>query len=87
MAKEIINAFHPDYVKTYHPEFITSLRSESAQKVNGEKYGSMSRATRESVADQKYSAITKFPKTKKRVSTAVTEFHIYSKAGMPKGVK
>lgn len=82
-----INAFHPDYVKTYMPEFLSTIRTESAQKLNGEKFGSKSRATRESVAEQKYSSITMFPKTKKRVSLEVTDFYVYSRAGAPKGKK
>ena len=82
----VINAFHKDYVKTYHPELLTSIRKESFDKANGEKGGKMVRATRQStVSDMK--PLGSFPKTKARVSTAVTEFHIYSKAGMPKGVK
>ena len=28
MKKEIINAFHPDYVKTYHPELLTSVKTQ-----------------------------------------------------------
>ena len=34
--KEIINAFHPDYVKTYHPEFLEYFRLLTLQKRNGE---------------------------------------------------
>lgn len=29
--KEVINAFHPDYVKTYHPEFLEYFRLLSIQ--------------------------------------------------------
>jgi hypothetical protein len=82
----MINAFSPDYVKTYMPEFLSSIRAEAAAKANGQKYGSMARATRESDGSNKVSSLSDFPKTK-RASTSVTEFHIYSKAGMPKGVK
>jgi hypothetical protein len=31
-----INAFHPDYCKTYMPEFITSIRLESRQTKAGQ---------------------------------------------------
>jgi hypothetical protein len=82
-----MNAFHPDYVKTYMPEFISTIRKESAAKENGRKSGIIARATRESDGKAKTSSLSDFPKTKSRVSTAVTEFHVYSKAGMPKGVK
>ena len=83
----MINAFSPDYVKTYMPEFLSTIRSESDAKLNGQKYGAMARATRESDGRAKTSALSDFPKTKKRVSTDVTMFYVYSKAGMPKGVK
>lgn len=82
-----MNAFHPDYVKTYMPEFLSSIRLEEQQRKNGEKFGSKSRVTRESVHGKTVNTINVFPKTKARVSLEVTEFHVYSKAGMPKGVK
>jgi len=84
--KTILNAFHPDYVKTYMPEFISSIRVEEQQRKNGEKFGSKSRVTRESVHGKTVNTINVFPKTK-RVSTERTDFHVYSRAGMPKGVK
>ena len=34
--KVLINAFHPDYVKTYHPDFIEYFRLLTIQKRNGE---------------------------------------------------
>lgn len=82
----MINAFHPAYVETYMPEFLSTIRSEQAAKANGQKYGTLARATRESDGSAKSSPLSDFPKTK-RVSIAVTEFYVYSKAGMPKGVK
>lgn len=78
-----INAFSPAYVQTYMPEFLSSIRKEADQKANGQKYGSMARATRENIAEQNASSINLFPKTK-RVSLKPTEFRIYSKAGAPK---
>lgn len=81
-----MNAFHPQYVQTFMPEFLTKLRSESEAKLNGQKYGAMARATRESDGRAKTSPLSDFPKTK-RASLAPTEFFVYSKAGMPKGVK
>ena len=83
----MINCFHRDYVKTYMPEFLSSIRSEEAAKANGQKYGTLARSTRESDGTAKSSPLSDFPKTRKRVSIAVTEFHVYAKAGMPKGVK
>jgi len=80
-----INAFSPLYVQTYMPEFLSTIRSESAAKANGEKFGAKSRATRESV-NSNVNTISAFPKTK-RVSLAPTDFLVYSRAGMPKGKK
>ena len=82
-----MNAFDKDYVKTYMPEFLTNLRVESNQYANGVINGGKSRASRESVHGRKVNSIVAFPKTKARVSVEITEFHVYSKAGMPKGVK
>ena len=42
----MINAFHPDYVKTYMPELLTKLKAESAATENGKKFGAASRATK-----------------------------------------
>ena len=79
-----MNAFHPEYVKTYMPEFITQIRTESTQYSNGVIAGGKSKASREAIHGKKVNSISAFPKTKARVSIAVTEFHVYSKAGMPK---
>jgi len=95
----IINAFHPDYIKTYHPEFLTGLRISSAQYAQGVINGGKSKAKRESVHGKNVDSIERFPKTqsvirtldkakskaaldeKKRKILAVTEFHMFSKAG------
>ena len=82
-----INAFSPSYVSTYMPEFMSTIRKESDAKLNGQKYGAMARATRESDGRAKTSALSDFPKTKARVSLEPTQFFTYAKAGMPKGVK
>ena len=81
-----MNAFDKDYVRTYMPEFLTNLRVESNQYANGVVNGGKSRASRESVRGKNVDTISAFPKTK-RVSLAPTNFHIYQKAGMPKGKK
>jgi hypothetical protein len=82
----MINAFHPAYVETYMPEFLSTIRKEADAKANGMKFGTQARATRESDGRTKTSALSDFPKTK-RVSIERTDFFVYSKAGMPKGVK
>lgn len=60
-----INAFHPDYVKTYHPELLKSIKSEEKAKANGQLYGSKTRA-RESDTDPNYNSINKFPAREKK---------------------
>jgi len=85
--KIILNAFDPKYVETYMPEFLTTIRVESSQYTNGVINGGKSRASREAVRGKNVDTISAFPKTKPRVSIARTDFHVYSKAGMPKGVK
>lgn len=72
--KPIINAFHPDYVKTYMPEFLSSIKREEQMKANGEKVAK--------TTPMKMHIIK--PAHVHRPSTAVKEFHIYNKAGMPK---
>jgi hypothetical protein len=68
------------------PEFMSTIRRESAAKANGEKYGALNRVTRESAGGSAVFTISHTPKTK-RVSLAPTDFYMYSRAGMPKGVK
>jgi len=77
-----INAFHPDFIKTYMPEFLTKIRIESTQYSNGVINGGKSKASRESKQGKTVNSISVFPKTKARVSTDVTNFHIYSRAGV-----
>lgn len=79
----VINAFHPDYVKTYHPDLLTGIKTEAKQVENGRVHGSKSKATRESTNKGAFT-IAKFPKTKakvKKVSTDVSHFYHFSKAG------
>lgn len=78
-----MNAFHPDYVKTYMPEFLSKIRIESEQHSNGVINGGKSRATRESV-NKSANSINSFPKTKAKSSLEPKEFLIFSRAGMPK---
>jgi len=82
----VINAFHPDYVKTYMPEFLSSIRLEATQKANGVINGGKSKAKRESVNKGAFT-IAKFPKTQPRVDLNVKQYFTFAKAGMPKGVK
>lgn len=74
--KPIVNAFHPDYVKTYMPEFMTSLRTESTQYANGVVNGGKSKAAREA----------KKGKSVNTINLDVKQYFTYARAGMPKGV-
>ena len=80
-----INAFDKRYVETYMPEFLSKIRTESAVSENAKKFGQIGRETMDRLGSSA-NTISMFPKTK-RYSTAPTEFHVYSKAGMPKGKK
>ena len=58
-----INAFHPDYIKTYHPEFLSTIRTESSQHAHGVINGGKSKATREHKRGKTVNTINAFPKT------------------------
>ena len=73
----IINAFHPDYVKTYHPELLSSIKMEETQKTNGLKVAKKTPMKMHPIR----------PAHLHRPNLAPTDFHVYQKAGMPKGVK
>jgi hypothetical protein len=79
--KQVINAFHPLYIKTYMPELLTKLKAEEAQRLNGVKNGALARATRESDGSAKVSPLSDFPKTKE-ICLKPTEFRIFSRAGV-----
>lgn len=51
-----INAFHPDYVKTYMPELLTKIKTESAQTENGKLYGAKARASRDTTTTKEKAA-------------------------------
>ena len=60
-----INAFHPDYVKTYHPQLLKTIVSEQKAKENGQLYGSKARAKEPSLEQPNSNTINKFPKTER----------------------
>jgi len=59
-----MNAFHPDYIRTFHPHFLTGVRTESSQIEQGKINGKKGRHTRESVKSLK--DMKSFPDTRKR---------------------
>lgn len=73
----VVNAFHPDYVKTYMPEFLSGIRTESIQRAHGVINGGKSKASREA----------KRGKTVNTINLDVRQYFTFAKAGMPKGVK
>jgi hypothetical protein len=47
MTQEVINAFHPDYVKTHMPDFLKSLRSNNIKEEAGKNVSKYVEKTRE----------------------------------------
>jgi len=88
----VMNAFHPDYVKTYMPHILSSIKTEETQVRNGKINGAKSKVQRESVNKGAFT-ISTFPKTKaaKKVNLEPMPYFTYSKAGTanvtPKGKK
>lgn len=60
-----INAFHPDYVKTYMPELTQKIIKEQKAKENGQLYGSKAREKEPSLDKPTSNTINRFPKTEK----------------------
>lgn len=86
--KPIINAFHPDYVKTYMPELLSAIKLEASQKANGIAVGTKTKEVKEA---KNKAAFTTNIERKPRFDIAPREFHIYNRAGAknvtPKGKK
>lgn len=70
----IINAFHPDYMKTYHPNFMADFRTTEANQEERR-----SKEPRKAIRPPR--ASVKIPKQIRANMLKVTTFHIYSKAG------
>ena len=73
----IINAFHPDYMKTHHPDFWKEFKRNA---VNSQK-------TSEAVTKlrtERPTHGTMFGLTEKSVSLKPLEFLVFSRAGNPK---
>jgi len=73
----LINAFHPDYVKTYMPQFLTDMRTESRQTKAGQTLTNYVEETRK----KKPMHGTLSGISKKQVSLQPLEFMYYSRAG------
>jgi hypothetical protein len=59
-----MNAFHPDYIRTFHPQFLTDIFIRSAQIEQGKINGKKARNTRKSV--RSVSDIKAFPLTRSK---------------------
>lgn len=79
----VMNAFHPDYVKTHMPHVLASLKAEAIQVQNGKINGAKSKANREATGSKTVNTINVFPKTKaaKKINLDRTPYFTYSKAG------
>jgi hypothetical protein len=78
----IVNAFHPDYIKTHMPQFLSKLKSDSEREATGSTSGTKSRSVRESVHGKNVDSINVFPKTQERkINLVPKEFHTFSRAG------
>ena len=88
-----INAFHPDYVKTYEPELMKEFRTHAANREDRvEKKLKVNKKPLKTVTKSLSVKISKEQdrlnlQHKKALMLSQKEFHIFNKAGMPKGVK
>lgn len=73
-----MNAFHPDYVKTYMPEFLKAIRLESKQTAAGQTLSAYVDETRK----KKPMHGTLSGISNKQVSIKPLEFMYYSRAGV-----
>lgn len=110
MTQEVINAFHPDYVKTHMPDFLKSLRSNNTKEEAGKsvsKYVEKTRETKPSHGtlfgiSEKSASVAPKQMMRHKDGRAMTmlevhndlaeklqrrEFHVFAKAGTPKGKK
>ena len=74
----IINAFHPDYVKTYMPEFMIGVQQD-AQRIEAGKTLSK-HVTKKRKENPMHGFVHGMSKVAK-VDLAPREFHIFNKAG------
>lgn len=89
----VINAFHPDYVKTYHPDLMKEFRTHQANRE--ERVEKQLKVKKKPLKTVTRSLSVKISKEqaklnlehKKAMFLNQKEFHIFNKAGMPKGVK
>ena len=76
--KFIINAFHPDYVKTYMPEILTAIKADEIRTDAGKTLSK--HVTEKRKTNPTHGFLHGVSKAAK-VDLAPREFHIYNKAG------
>lgn len=90
---EVINAFHPDYVKTYMPEVMKDFRTHAANREERvEKKLKVKKTPLKTVTKSLSVKISKEQarldlQRKKELALKPRDFNYFSGAGMPKGVK
>ena len=72
-----MNAFHPDFIKTYYPTLLNDHIISSRGKISMSEILEKKRAV-------KPTHVTLHGLSKKEVSLKPLEFLVYSRAGMPK---
>lgn len=73
-----MNAFHPDYMKTFEPTFMDAFRTHEARRSAAETLAKYVEKKRKTNPNYGYvHGVTKVP-------LEMREFHVYAKAGMPK---
>lgn len=111
--KEVINAFHPDYMKVHQPNFLKEFRTHEANRQaaatlsgyvektrkkkpsHGTLYGISNKVTpahmsrpKEMMSYKKGKAMTMIEISNELIDRLKKkDFHVYSRAGMPKGKK
>jgi len=88
-----LNAFHPDYIKTHEPDLLKEFRTHQANREERvEKKLKVNKVPLKTVTKSLSVKISKEQarldlERKKQMTIARKDFHIFNKAGMPKGVK
>ena len=91
MTKPTINAFHPDYVKTYMPDILTAIKVDEKRLAAGETLSK--HVTEKRKTNPLHGFVHGVSKAEKPLKVDLTprEFHIFNKAGTtnikPKGKK
>jgi len=90
----MINAFHPDFIKTHMPDFMKDFRTHEANRqaaaavssyVTRKRKTTPSHGTLFGISDKVTTVTTPAHMHRpKSVSLERTEYHTYAKAGMPK---